>query len=123
MASTEDKRVWGIHTTDDALFLNKDIIAIGWPQFGDCGLLEPNRESYKARYIQTYPDAKKGSIATSAGMLYRFACEMQVGDYIVFPSKTDRMINLGVVESAYRYEPENAEYVQQRKVKWVKYLF
>lgn len=40
MAITEDKRVWGIHTTDDALFLNKNVIAIGWREFGDCSLLE-----------------------------------------------------------------------------------
>ena len=27
---TEEKHVWGIHTMNDALFLNDNIIAIGW---------------------------------------------------------------------------------------------
>ena len=31
-------------------------------------------------------------------MLYRFVCEVQVGDYVVFPSKIDRKINIGIVE-------------------------
>ncbi len=55
-------------------------------------------------------------------MLYRFACEVEVGDYIVFPSKIDRQVNIGVVEGGYEYHPEAAEYVQQHKVKWLRHL-
>lgn len=118
----EEKRVWGIHTMDDNLFLSENVIAIGWKNFGDCSKLEPIREAYKNHYIESYPDSKKGAIGTSAGMLYRFACEMQVGDYVVFPSKIDRKINIGVVESDFIYAPDAAMYVQQRKVKWLKHL-
>lgn len=120
--ANEEKRIWGIHTTDDSLFLNNNVIAIGWKDFGDCSKLEPTREAYKAHYIQSYPDGKKGAVATSAGMLYRFALEMKIGDYVVFPSKSDRKINIGVVESNFIYEPDAALYVQQRKVKWLKHL-
>ena len=47
---------------------------------------------------------------------------MQIGDYVVFPSKTDRMVNIGVVESEYQYSPDAIEYKQQRSVKWIKHL-
>lgn len=77
-------RIWGIHTMDDSLFLNQNIIAIGWDTIGDLSRIEPTREAYKNEYIRAYPNAKKGSVATGAGMLYRFSCEMQKGDYIVF---------------------------------------
>ena len=30
----EEKRIWGIHTMDDHLFLNNNVIAIGW-YFGE----------------------------------------------------------------------------------------
>ena len=120
--ANEEKKVWGIHTMDDNLFLNKNVIAIGWKEFGDCSKLEPTREAYKTHFIETYPNGKKGSIATSAGMLYRFACEMQIGDYVVFPSKIDRKINIGIVESNFIYIPDADPYVQQRKVKWLKHL-
>jgi restriction system protein len=120
--ANEEKRIWGIHTTDDSLFLSNNVIAIGWKDFGDCSKLEPTREAYKAHYIQSYPDGKKGAVATSAGMLYRFVLEMKIGDYVVFPSKSDRKINIGVVESDFIYEPHAALYVQQRKVKWLKHL-
>ena len=55
-------------------------------------------------------------------MLYRFACEVQIGDYVIFPSKTDRQINIGVIESEYFYDQNAVEYVQQHKVKWLKHL-
>ena len=41
---------------------------------------------------------------------------------MVFPSKIDRKINIGVVESAYFYEATAALYPNRRKVKWLKHL-
>ena len=61
--ANEEKKVWGIHTMDDNLFLNKNVIAIGWKEFGDCSKLEPTREAYKTHFIETYPNGKKGAIA------------------------------------------------------------
>ena len=92
------------------------MIAIGWKEMGDLSVLAPDRESYRDKYLAVFPDAKKGSVATSSGMLFRFVHEMQIGDYVVFPSKTDRMVNIGVVESEYQYSPDAIEYKQQRSV-------
>lgn len=121
MADVE-QRVWGIHTLNDNLFLKNEIIAISWEEMGDLSLINADRDSYKEKYAQVYPDAKKGSVATSAGMLYRFCQEVQIGDYIVYPSKIDRMINIGQVTGDYKYVPDTSEYVQQRDVKWLKHI-
>ena len=43
----------------------------GWEEMGDLSAISASRDAYKEKYIATYPDAKKGSIATSAGMLYQ----------------------------------------------------
>lgn len=122
MATIEEARLWGIHTQDDSLFLNQNVIAIGWQEFGDLSKVEQTRDAFKVRYEQVYPDAKKGSIATGAGMLYRFCCEVKKGDYVVFPSKRDRQVNIGIIESEYVYDSTQPEYVQTRKVKWIKHL-
>ncbi len=114
--------VWGIHTKDDNLFLHNDVIAIGWKNIGDLSKIEASRDAFKEKYESTYPDAKKGSIATGAGMLYRFIHEVEIGDYIIYPSKIDRQINIGRVEGEYTYVDDAEEYVQQRKVKWLKHL-
>ena len=118
----EEKRVWGIHTKDDNLFLQKDVIAIGWKEIGNLSKIKAERDAFKEKYAHVYPEAKKGSIANGAGMLYRFVCEVQIGDYVVFPSKIDRKINIGIVEGNYEYNPDAVEYVQQHKVKWLKHL-
>lgn len=122
MNQAEEKRVWGIHTQDDSLFLRDNVIAIGWREMGDLRNIGKDRDAFKAHYSEVYLDAKKGSIPTAAGMLFRFLNEAQIGDYVVFPSKSNRQINIGVIESDYIYEPSAVEYVQQRKVKWIKHL-
>ncbi len=122
MNQVEEQKVWGIHTQDDSLFLHDHVMAIAWREMGDLRVIADDREAFKEKYSKVYPDAKKGSIATSSGMLFRFLHEVQVGDYVVFPSKSNRQINIGIVESDYIYEESAREYVQQRKVKWLKHL-
>ena len=120
--ANDEKRIWGIHTQDDNLFLKGNVIAIGWHLMGDLRLIEASRDGFKDKYMQTYPDAKTGSIATGAGMLFRFCYEVQIGDYVIFPSKSNREVNIGIVEGDYVYDPSQVEYVQTRKVKWLKHL-
>lgn len=120
-------RVWGIHTLDDVLFKNKSVIAIGWSGFGDLRAFGKNRDAMKAHYVEVYHDKqKKGAFGVCTGQLYRFAYDMQIGDYVVYPSKSDRMINLGEIVGDYEYRPEDKnppfEYVNQRKVEWIRSL-
>lgn len=120
--ANEEKKIWGIHTQDEALFLKDDKIAIGWKEIGNLKDIPANRDDFKAKYMQVFPDAKKGSVPTSVGMLYRFCYEVQIGDYVVYPSKSDRMINIGEVTGDYTYVADAHEYVQQRDVKWLKHI-
>lgn len=118
----QDKKIWGIHTLDDNLFLKNNVIAIGWRDMGDLSKIKADRNDFKDEYLKKYPNAKKMSAANSVGMLYRFANEVEVGDYVVFPSKSDRKINIGVIEGEYNYNSNEVEYAHQRSVKWLKHL-
>ena len=115
----DDKKIWGIHTLNDNLFLKNNLIAIGWRDFGDLTKVKGTREAFKEHYVEAFPDAKKGQIANCAGMLFRFMHEVQIGDYVVFPSKIDRKINIGQIEGDYYFEDSDGEYVQRRKVKGI----
>lgn len=117
-----EKRVWGIHTRDDMLFLNNSVIAIGWSKMGDLSQISPDREAFREKMSDAYPNPKKQAIATNTGQVYRFVNEVQIGDYVVFPSKIDRMINIGIIEGEYVYSPETGDYANQRKVKWIKHI-
>ncbi len=118
----EEKRVWGIHATDGRMFLDKNMIAIGWGEMGDLSLIEASREAFKEKYQKTYPDGRVQGIPTTAGMLYRFIHEMRVGDYVIFPSKFNREINIGIIEGEYIYLEEENPPIHTRKVKWLKHL-
>lgn len=117
-----EKKIWGIHTYDEALFLKDDKMAIGWKEIGNLREIPANRDDFKKKYVQVYPDASKGAVATCAGMLYRFCHEVQIGDYVVYPSKSDRMINIGEITGDYEFVPDAHEYVQQRNVMWLKHI-
>lgn len=117
----QERNMWGIHTGDDNLFLKGNVIAIGWEELGDLSEIAPNWDAFREKYAQTYPGAKKGAIGISVGMLFRFAHEMKIGDYVVFPSKSDRMVNIGEIAGEFEYV-QGAAYPQRRKVKWLKHL-
>lgn len=113
--------VWGIHNTNDEnLLLHDKVIAIGWDEMGDLSEIQPNRESYYKAYDKVYPNKSKQSIAGSAGQLFRFVNEAKIGDYVIYPTKFNRMINIGRIEGKYFFDSKEPEYKQKRKVKWLK---
>jgi restriction system protein len=120
-----EQNIWGIHMSRDhgSAPIDKNYVAIGWRQMGDFSKIAQKREAFKAAYKANYPEAKLGKIPVAAGVAFRFTVEMKIGDIVVYPSKFDRMVNIGVVESDYRYV-ENApfECPQMRSVKWLKQI-
>jgi restriction system protein len=120
-----EANLWGIHagkTGDaDSLFLKKNCVALGWQKMGDLAAIKADREAFKAKVAATYPDAKPGAIPNNAGQLFRFVHEMKAGDWVIYPSKRDRLIHLGRVEGGYEYDPKTEPgYPHRRAVKWLK---
>ncbi len=119
----DDIVVWGLHNTNNEnLLLNEEVIAVGWSEMGDLSKIEANRDSYYAAYNKVYKNKTKQSVANSAGQLFRFVNEAKVGDYIVYPTKFNRMINIGQITGEYFFDINEKEYCQKRKVKWLKEL-
>jgi len=117
--------IWGLHMAEiDAAAPVKDgFVGIGWQAMGDLSALPKNRDAFKARLAETYPGQKPGAIPVKAGVLYRFVCEMAVGDVIVYPSKPDRMVHLGLIEGDYTFQTDfMKQYPHRRKVKWVRHV-
>ena len=115
--------IWGIHagrTGDaDALFLKKNVIAIGWDPMGDLSRIPPTRDAFKSEVARIYPQKKAGAIPNNAGQLYRFVHEMKKGDIVAYPSKRDRQIHLGKITADYRYDPSiEPGYPNLRAVQW-----
>ena len=59
---SEEKRIWGIHTKDDSLFLHQDVIAIGWKDMGDLSLIQADRDALILKYYHDLSDKYKKMI-------------------------------------------------------------
>lgn len=122
-----ENTMWGIHAgrTGDAhsLFLSRNLVALGWHEMRDVGVLVAAREAFKERVSSIRPDWSPGKVANAAGQLYRFVHEMEVGDLVVYPSKLDRQIHIGEVTGKYEYRTDlESSYPNVRKVKWLKHV-
>lgn len=121
---SSEQVVWGIHggRTGDAdyLFLQKKRIALGWAKMGNLSELTPNRDAFKTRMADCFPESKPGAIPVNAGQLFRFVYEMQIGDLVVYPSQRDSQIYIGQVTGDYQYNSTvESSYPHQRSVKWI----
>ncbi len=117
--------VWGIHAgktgAADDLFLKKNYVALGWSKIGDLSKLKADREAFKAKVVECFPDWKEGRIRNSAGQLFRFVYEMKPADFILYPSKQAREVHIGRIDGPYKYDP-NLEpgYPNLRPVNWLR---
>jgi restriction system protein len=122
--ATDEATVWGVHggkTGDaDRLFLEQNVVALGWDKVGDLSGLPADREAFKSRLADMYPDRKAGAIPVDAGQLFRFAHEMRTGDLVAYPSKRDKLIHIGRVTSGYQHSPKpEPTYPHHRAVGWL----
>jgi restriction system protein len=121
----DERPIWGIHMDwkVGGMPIAEGLVAIGWVAMGDLSKLPPNREAFKKKVAEVYAkNIKPGAIPVVAGTLFKFVHEMKYGDLVIYPSKSDRMVNLGTIDSDYIYDPkpDGMDYPNRRKVKWVR---
>lgn len=113
--------IWGIHNDQPSLdFIDGGFVAIGWDEIGNLKATGPDRESLKARIAETYPSVKAGAIPVWAGVLMRFASEMQVGDLVIYPYRPDSTLNFGRIEGEYSWDEAASSHKSRRKVAWLR---
>lgn len=117
--------VWGIHMPEaiGAEAVDKRHVSIGWAEMGDLSALPANRAAIKQAIHAAYPNKKDGAVPVEAGVIYRFVHEIKPGDYVVYPSKHDRMVNIGKFTGEFVYEVgtqiDADEYPNSRVIKWL----
>lgn len=67
-----------------------------------------------------YPDAKPKRILNWVSQIWPFATEMEKGDLVVLPLKSQRAIQIGEITGGYHFEPKGPDpYFHWRPVKWI----
>ncbi|MFZ1743514.1 MAG: restriction endonuclease [Pontixanthobacter sp.] len=104
-------KVWGVHMPewvgDDPIECK--YVCLGWNKVGNIFEMPADREAYKLAIQAAYPEKKPGAVPVDAGTLFRFAHEVKEGDLIVYPSKHNRMVNIGYATGQKWHEPKDAE--------------
>ena len=103
--------------------VDEGYVAIGWPELGNLSKYSANRERIKEALFSLTPNIKPGAVPVNAGVLLRFASELAIGDTVVYPSKIDRMVNIGQIAGDYHYCPDDPhDYPNHRPVDWLAHL-
>jgi restriction system protein len=111
--------IWGIHKYQPDLHVEDNgLVSIGWDEIGDLNQIGPDREAIKAKVAATFPQGKAGAIPVWAGVLYRFAFEIEVGDTVIYPYKPDRTLFFGKVAGEYEFDCTADFQRNRRKVDW-----
>ena len=121
----EGRNIWGIHMElgHGLRPVSEGFVAIGWDLVGDLSGLAENREAFRDAVAKAYPSSKPGAIPVYAGTLFKFLHDMKRGDLVIYPSKPDRMINIGRIESDYIHDrSSDHKFPNKRRVQWLKQL-
>jgi restriction system protein len=87
---------------------------------GDIRKIENGRDGLKEALLRLVPGETEGAAPVHAVVLFRFAHEMQSGDIVVYPSKHDRMVNIGRFTGGPEHiEDDPDEYPNRRPVEWL----
>lgn len=97
-------------------FKQKEYVSIGWNEIGPLDGVD-NKGKIKQLLREKY-EYKTGKIRISASQLYRFAFEIEIGDYILTYDPNGRTYLLGKIEGEYEYRKDVMDYFHVRKVKW-----
>src|SRR3954470_6921422 len=97
--------IWGVHNDHPSLDLvGNGFISVGWDELGDLNAIGNDKEALKQRVAASYPNAKAGAIPVWAGVLLRFAFEMQPGDLVIYPYRPDSTLSFGLVDGGYYFD-------------------
>ena len=114
-------KIWVVHMGEHVGTrpIDEGYVAIGWHELGDL-MQYLDRPALKSAIAEKIPNAKTGAQPVYAGILYRFTHEMKADDIVVYPSKHDRMVNIGrLTGELIHIADETDEYPNHRGVKWL----
>lgn len=100
-------------------FLENNVVALGWgdlPDLTNCTSRAQVLELVRAQW----PDWKSGKQISSAGQLFRFIRELNIGDRVLSYDPQRRVYNIADIIGTYQYNSgSDIDHPHQRAVKWL----
>ncbi len=108
----------GRHGEQQETALNENLVCHAWNELPDYSSL--TKEELRAIYGKTNPKDSEQQVNAGLGQVWRFAREIQKGDVVALPLKTESAFEFGRVTSDYQYKKVAPNVMHIRKVDWIK---
>lgn len=101
-------------------FLDDNRVYLTWRDVNrDLSGLERSEE-FQALQREFFPDLSLKAIIHYAGQMRRFVKKIEVGDWVVVPSKHKPVLHVAGVSSSYQFNPSGADhFFHYRDVRWI----
>lgn len=97
---------------DNRVYLTWDDLNINLKEF-------PNKEDLYDLLVEKYNLEKEKTAINWASQIYPIAYRMEIGDWVVLPSKLNRTIHFGEIKGDYCFNPKaESPYYHYRDVNW-----
>ena len=118
-----NKPLWviraGLRSAAHDLFIDHGLVVLMKQEMEDLRRLPKDRQAFYAAYHSKHAGEGRTAISGIGGKFFRFIHEVQVGDYVLYPCRLDKMVHFGVVAGRYFYEASRGDFPHSRKVDWI----
>lgn len=102
-----------------AVMLEKNVVAIGWPELPDLTPIE-GRDALLAQYRRCFPEVRGARMVSDVGQIHAFAHHARRGDLVLVPLREAMPIAVGEIVGDYNYRGDiGAPLPHTREVRWL----
>jgi restriction system protein len=108
----------GRHGDQEETAVQKHLVCHAWNELPDYSAL--TKDELRKLYEEKYPRESEKQVISGLGQVWRFAHEIQKGDLVALPLKTQSAFEFGRITSDYRFEQVAPNVKHIRYVEWLK---
>jgi restriction system protein len=108
----------GSHGEQQETAINERVVCHAWNELPDYSRVS-SKEEMREVYATTYPRAGEKQVISGLGQVWRFARDIQIGDIVALPLKTESAFQFGRVTGEYQYRKLAPNVMHTRSVVWL----
>ncbi len=103
----------------DRIFMEQNLVVLSDSGLGNLVNIQSSRDGFCKAYRKLHPDETRSGSAGIAGKFYRFAHEVRINDFVLYPCIKDKNVYFGRITSDYVFSGEGEPaFPHQRQVAW-----
>jgi len=103
----------------ESKFLSDNRVYVTWQGFDNDLSQFSSQDELRQSLSKYYPDQKPGTIKNWSSQIWPFGHRMEIGDWVVLPSKKKASIHFGKITGKYQFLPNAQDpFFHSREVEW-----